>query len=337
MLPCVSFSALAGVHVGPVNTLGPIFTGGASALIDVELALTARESCGALALVVVDLVDALPIVEAGHAGALISIDLTEDSLVPWHTDAMEASDLIQTGSVILAWVGHAFVYVQFTSSSHISLQTFTLEGTFCVYTLSSMFARVCTQQTFVNVLVTGWANVTQRTGTDGLAVDWIGVTVGAFLAWVTNASIVQMTQQTCAPMRAFTEEGGHAIMACGSCVAGCICAIIDVFAAVVPCPAIYTHTVVSTLCVQACTTILAGIGHQITLVDVFGTELTCPLWLALAVIGVHSIHTGSSIKATMVWTVINVLFAVLTTEAWQTGALIARLSLLYAGASVVAW
>lgn len=67
-----------------------------------------------------------------------------DFLVTWHTDAMEASDLIQTCSVILAWVGHAFVYVQFTSSSHISLQTFTLEGTFCVYTLSSMFARVCT-------------------------------------------------------------------------------------------------------------------------------------------------------------------------------------------------
>lgn len=39
-----TFSALAGVHVGSVNTLGPIFTGGAGALINVELALATRES-----------------------------------------------------------------------------------------------------------------------------------------------------------------------------------------------------------------------------------------------------------------------------------------------------
>lgn len=126
-------------------------------------------------------------------------------------------------------------------------------------------------------------------------------------------------------------------MTCGSCVAGSICAVIDVLAAVIPCPAVHTHTVVSTLRVQACTTVLAGIGHQIALVDVFGAELTCPLWLALAIVGVHSIHTGPSVKAAMVWTVINVLLAVLTTKAWQTGALVARLSLLYAGAPVVAW
>lgn len=94
VLPCVSFSALAGVHIGPIHTLGPIFTRSTSALVNVELALAPRKSCGALALVVVDLVDALPIVEAGHAGALIGIDLTEDSLVPWHTDAMESSNLI---------------------------------------------------------------------------------------------------------------------------------------------------------------------------------------------------------------------------------------------------
>lgn len=79
---------------------------------------------------------------------------------------------------------------------------------------------------------------------------------------------------TCAPVRTFTEEGGHPIMTRGSCVAGSICAVIDVLAAVIPCPAVHTHTVVSTLCVQARTTVLAGIGHQIALVDVFGTKLT---------------------------------------------------------------
>lgn len=44
---------------------------------------------------------------------------------------------------------------------------------------------------------------------------------------------------------------------------------------------------------------------------------TCPLWFALAVISVHPIYTGSSIKASMVWTIINVLLTVLTTETYK--------------------
>lgn len=203
MLSGVTFSALAGVRVWPINTFGAIFTGGACTLVDVELALATRKSCRALALVAVDLIDALPIVEAGHVGALIDIDLTEDSLVPWHTDAMKASDLIQTSSLVLAGARHAFVYVNFTSSSHVSRLTFTLKRTFRVDTLSSMLTRVCTQRAFINVLVTGWADITKRTGTDGLAIDWIGITIGAFLTGITNAGIIQVTQQTCAPVRAY--------------------------------------------------------------------------------------------------------------------------------------
>lgn len=143
-----------------------------------------------------------------------------------------------------------------------------------------------------------------------------------------------MTQQTCAPVRTFAEEGGHPIVACGSSMTGCICAVVDVLAAVVPRPAVHAHTVIPTLRVQARATVLAGVGHQIALVDIFGTELTCPLWFALAIVGVHSIHTGPSIKAAMIWTIIDVFFAVLPTKTWQTGALITGLPLLYAGAPV---
>lgn len=46
---------------------------------------------------------------------------------------------------------------------------------------------------------------------------------------------------------------------------------------------------------------------------------TCPFWFALAVVSVHPIYTGSSIKATMVWTVINVLLTVLTAETCKDG------------------
>lgn len=295
VLSRVTFGALACVHVGPINTFGAIFTGGACTLVNVKLALASRESCGALALVVVDLIDALPIVETGHAGALIGIDLAEDSLVPWHADAMKASDLIQTRSIVLAGVRQALIYVEFTSTSHISLLTFTLEGTFCVDTLSGVLTRVCTKRAFINVLVTGWADITQRTGTDGPATDWIGITVGAFLTGITNTSIIQVTQQTCASGRAFAEERGHPIVTRSSCVTGRICAVINVLAAVVSSPAVHTHAVISTLRVQARPTVLTGIGHQITLIHVFSTELTCPLRLALAVVCVHSIYAGSSI------------------------------------------
>lgn len=40
----VTLSALAGVHIGPIDTLGAIFAGGAGTLIDVNLALVPRIS-----------------------------------------------------------------------------------------------------------------------------------------------------------------------------------------------------------------------------------------------------------------------------------------------------
>lgn len=122
-----------------------------------------------------------------------------------------------------------------------------------------------------------------------------------------------------------------------SCVARCVCAVVNVLAAVISGPAIHTDAVISTLRVQTRPTVLTGIGHQVTLVDVFGTELTCPLRLALAVVCVYSIHTGSSIQTLVVRAVIYILFTVLTTETWQTGTLMAGVALLYAGAPMEAW
>lgn len=39
---------------------------------------------------------------------------------------------------------------------------------------------------------------------------------------------------------------------------------------------------------------------------------------ALAVVGVHSIHTDSTILAAVTWTVVNIVLTVLTCEAWPT-------------------
>lgn len=39
---------------------------------------------------------------------------------------------------------------------------------------------------------------------------------------------------------------------------------------------------------------------------------------ALAVVGVHSVHTNSTILAAVAWTVVDIVLAVCTCEAWQT-------------------
>lgn len=39
---------------------------------------------------------------------------------------------------------------------------------------------------------------------------------------------------------------------------------------------------------------------------------------ALAVVGVHAIHTDSTILTAVTWTVVNVVLTVLTCEAWPT-------------------
>lgn len=45
--------------------------------------------------------------------------------------------------------------------------------------------------------------------------------------------------------------------------------------------------------------------------------LTSPLWRALAVVGVDSIHTGSSIGTLMTGAVVNVVLTVSPIETWH--------------------
>lgn len=45
-------------------------------------------------------------------------------------------------------------------------------------------------------------------------------------------------------------------------------------------------------------------------------NLTSPLWRALAVVGVDSIHTGSSIRTLMTRAVVNVVLTISPIETW---------------------
>lgn len=169
-----------------------------------------------------------------------------------------------------------------------------------------------------------------------ISADRVGVTVGAFLTGVADAGVIQLAQQSCASMWALAVKRSYAVMTGGSMVTRGTGTVIDVFAAVVPGPAVHAHTLVAAVRVVARATILAGVGHQLALVNVFCAELTCKFWFTLAVVGVDSIHTCPSILALMTWTVVNVVVAVFPCKTWNTGAFVAGLSLLDAGASIMA-
>lgn len=81
--------------------------------------------------------------------------------------------------------------------------------------------------------------------------------------------------RTCAPVGALAVKRSDAVVAGGPVVAGGADAVVYVLAAVVPGPAVHTHTLVAAVSVVARAAILAGVGHQLALVHVLCAELTC--------------------------------------------------------------
>lgn len=56
--------------------------------------------------------------------------------------------------------------------------------------------QILTQRALVDILIAGSANITRRAGTEVISSDGVGVTVGAFLTRVADASVVQLAQQS---------------------------------------------------------------------------------------------------------------------------------------------
>lgn len=81
--------------------------------------------------------------------------------------------------------------------------------------------------------------------------------------------------RTGASMRTLAEERGHAVVAGGAVVTSGAGAVVDVLAAVVTRPAVDADAVVAAVSVVARPSVLAGVGHQLALVDIFRTVLTC--------------------------------------------------------------
>lgn len=138
-------------------------------------------------------------------------------------------------------------------------------------------------------------------------------------------------------MRTLAEERGHTVVAGGARVTSRTGTVVDVFAAVVTRPPIDADAVITSMGVVARPSILTCVGHQLTLVHIFSAVLACVMWWALAVVGVHPVHTHTTILAVVTWTVIDVVLTMLTCETWQAAAIVGGVSLLDASASILAW
>lgn len=336
VLPCVTFCTLACVLIGPISAFSSIFARCTGTFVDVHLAEMTRKTFWTFTMKRVDLVNAFAIVETRLAGTFICVNVAEYTLVSWHTNAMEASNLIQTGCIIMAGIRHALIDIHLTAWPFVSLRTAALERAFGVQTPTAVFTWVCSKSALIGVLVAGGPRVTRWTGANGLAIDWVGVTVGALLAGVTDAGIIKMAQQTCASMRALAEEGGHPVVAGRPMIARCTGAVIDVLAAVVARPAVHTDAVVTSVSIMAGPSVLTRVGHQLAFVHIFCAILTCVMRRTLAVVGVYSVHTDSTVLTVVTGAIINVVFTVWAGKAWQTGAVVGCVPFLDARASVLA-
>lgn len=102
----------------------------------------------------------------------------------------------------------------------------------------------------------------------------LGPSQGALLPDARNSPAPSSLALTRAAVGTLAVEGGHAVVTCGTVEAGGAGTIVDVLTAVLTSPAIDAHAVVASMRVVAGPTVLAGVGHQLTLVHVLSTVLT---------------------------------------------------------------
>lgn len=76
-------------------------------------------------------------------------------------------------------------------------------------------------------------------------------------------------------MGAFAVKRSYSVMTGGSLVARSTGTIINVLTAVIPSPAIHAHTLVASISVVARASILAGIRHQLALINILRAKLPC--------------------------------------------------------------
>lgn len=296
-----------------IDTLGSVLAGVAHAVVLVDLALLTGESDGAEALETIDEVTADAAIETGPRGTLVHILLTEDARVAWHANASESSPLVQARSLILARAGFAFVDVDLAAGTRETPAAVALEGTGNVHAGAIMFARV-TCIALVDVVHAVGAGEAVGTGADVRSIDGARVADGTRVTRIARTRILQVTQQSCCTGCTLTEEGSHPVVARGPVEANGHGAVVHIFRAILPGPTIHADAVVATDVVPARRTILAHAGSHGTLIHVFAAISACVGGRTVAGVRVDSVDAGGSILTQVSRTVVDVALAVIASE-----------------------
>lgn len=278
----------------------------------------------------------MPTIHTGAALTLVYIHLTKGPCESCHADAGELSDPVKASGLIVAGSREALVYVGLTPWARVPAPTLALERTLGVHTFPKVLARVGTNGALIHILVTGTPCEAWGASADGTPIHGVSVTDGIFVARVTDASIIQVAQEPSLAHRTGTIEGSHPVMARGSMEADSCSTVIDVLTTALPRPAIDTDTAMPSVGIKAGAPIVTGIWLQLAFIYIFCAKLACPLWGALAVVRVNTVHTSSSIQASVLRTVVYIHLAVVPFKARQAGAVIRKLSGLVAGAPITA-
>jgi len=115
-------------------------------------------------------------------------------------------------------------------------------------------------------------------------------------------------------VRALAVEATDPVDASGTVETGGPGAIVNVHRTVLSGPAVYANTIVRPQRIGTRRTVVTDAGPHGALIHVHLTRIACPLGRARARVTVHAVHARPAVQAGVWYTIVDVFFAVFSTE-----------------------
>ena len=179
----------------------------------------------------------------------------------------------------------------------------------CVHTFASMLAGRPHSPALVNVLVACGAGEAGGAGADRLAGDLVCVAAGAHVAWHPCTFVFQVAEETSLAWWAFALVTANLVMTSATILARTIDTLVRVKFAVYSFKSVDTDALIATLSVLAGAVVLARLGGG-ALVDILAAVVPCPVDRAVARVGVDPIHALATMLAEVAAAVVPVHLAV---------------------------
>ena len=181
----------------------------------------------------------------------------------------------------------------------------------CVHTFASMLAGRPHSPALVNVLVACGAGEAGGAGADRLAGDFVCVAAGTHIAGVPCTLVLQVAEETCLAWWTFALVTANLVVTGAAILTGTVGTLIRVEFAVHSFKSVDTDALIATLSVLAGAVVLARLGGS-ALVDILAAVVPCPVDRAVARVGVDPIHALATMLAEVAAAVVPVHLAVST-------------------------